>query len=106
MGVPFDHITTVDQDLSKTAVSQLQRKIVWKYLDDVMPQLKGYDILELSVGAPEDAELFGDDGFNILATDVGSETAKVTNTRATTFSMSHDITSKYLDVDAFDETVF
>ncbi len=43
-----------------------------------MVELKGLDILELNCGTGEDAVLFSEKGFNIVATDVSEEMLKVT----------------------------
>jgi ubiquinone/menaquinone biosynthesis C-methylase UbiE len=107
VAVPFDHIaSTYDSIFSKSAIGQLQRKRVWRYLEKVMPQLKGFEILELNCGTGEDAVLFGERGFNIVATDISSEMLKLTNKKAEQFSMQNSISSHYLDLESFDETLF
>jgi ubiquinone/menaquinone biosynthesis C-methylase UbiE len=107
MGFPFDHIApTYNSVFTKTVIGQLQRKIVWRYLENIMPQLRGYEMLELNSGTNEDAELFGEYGSNMLATDVGTEMFKLTARKSEQYSMQHNISSHYIDVDAFDETVF
>jgi ubiquinone/menaquinone biosynthesis C-methylase UbiE len=107
MGVPFDHIApTYDSVFTNTAIGQLQRKSVWSHIEKIIPQLTGFEMLELNCGTGEDALLFGERGFNILATDISHEMLKVTNKKAAQFSMQHKISSHYLDLDAFDETVF
>lgn len=107
MGVPFDHISsTYDSLFTESAIGQLQRKAVWSYLEKVMPDLKGFEMLELNCGTGEDAMLFGEHGFNIMATDISSEMLKVTTLKARQFSMQHRISSHYLDLESFDETIF
>jgi ubiquinone/menaquinone biosynthesis C-methylase UbiE len=107
MAAPFDHIATVQNSLfMKSAIGQMQRKRVWKYIEKVIPQLNGFEMLELNCGTGEDAELFGEKGFNIVATDISSEMLKVTNKRAEQVSMQHRISSHYLDLESFDETLF
>lgn len=106
MAVPFDHIATHDSLFAKSAVGQLQRKQVWQYLEKITPQLNGLEILELNLGAGEDAALFSEKDFNLVATDVSEEMLKITIQKANQFSMQTKISSQYLDLDSFDETVF
>ena len=107
MGVPFDHMaTSYDAVFTNSAIGQLQRSQVWRYIESIMPQLNGFDMLELNCGTGEDAVLFSDRGFNIIATDISEEMLKVTQQRVQQYSMQHRISSQYLDLDSFDETSF
>ena len=107
MSAPFDHIApSYDSVFSRSAIGQLQRKQVWNYLEKIMPQLQGLDILELNCGTGEDAMLFGERGFNIIATDISGEMLKVTQQKIEQYSMQHRVSSRYLDLDNFNESVF
>jgi ubiquinone/menaquinone biosynthesis C-methylase UbiE len=106
MAVPFDHIATHDSFFTKSAIGQLQRKLVWQYLEKITPQLNGLEILELNPGAGDDAVLFSEKDFNLVATDVSEEMLKITIQKANQFSMQTKISSQYLDLDSFDETMF
>jgi ubiquinone/menaquinone biosynthesis C-methylase UbiE len=107
VGKPFDHIATnYDSLFTKSAIGQLQRAHVWSYIEKVIPNLNGFDMLELNCGTGEDAVLFGDRGFSIVATDISEEMLKVTQQKVRQFSMQHRISSQYLDLDSFDETSF
>lgn len=107
MAVPFDHIaTSYDSHFTRSIIGQLQRKQVWNYLEKITPQLNGLEILELNCGTGEDAILFSEKGFNIVATDVSEEMLKITAQKANQYSMQNKITSHYLDLDSVDETVF
>ena len=107
MAAPFDHIaSTYDSVFTQSAIGQLQRKQVWQYLEQITPELQGLEILELNCGTGEDAVLFSEKGFNIVATDVSEEMLKVTQQKAHQFSMQNKISSHYLDLDSFDETLF
>lgn len=107
MAVPFDHIaSTYDSVFSRSAIGQLQRKRVWKYVETIIPDLKGYEMLELNCGTGDDADLFGERGFNMVATDIGEEMLKVTRKKAEQFSMHSSISSHYIDLDSFNETLF
>ena len=107
MGMPFDHIASpYDSLFTRSAIGQLQRKGVWKYVETILPELKGFEMLELNCGSGEDAVLFGEGGFNIVATDITEEMVKVTQKKAEQFSMQNKISSHYLDLDTFNETLF
>jgi ubiquinone/menaquinone biosynthesis C-methylase UbiE len=107
MAVPFDHIaSTYDSTFTKSAIGQLQRKRVWSYVESVIPALRGFEMLELNCGTGEDAILFGERGFNIVATDISGEMLRVTQKKAEQFSMQHRISSHYLDLESFNETLF
>lgn len=107
MGAPFDHIATnYDAVFTNSAIGQLQRAQVWKYVEKITPELNGFDMLELNCGTGEDAVLFSDRGFNIVATDISEEMLKVTQQKVRQFSMQHRISSQYLDLESFSETSF
>jgi SAM-dependent methyltransferase len=107
MAVPFDHIASpYNKAFASSAIGQLQRKSVWDYVEKVMPDLKGFEMLELNCGQNEEAELFGDKGYNIIATDIGIETDNVTSKKNEQFSMHSRISSHYLDLDHLDDIVF
>jgi cyclopropane fatty-acyl-phospholipid synthase-like methyltransferase len=72
----------------------------------VIGELKGFEMLELNCGVGEDAVLFGEGGFNIVATDISEEMLKVTQQKAEQYSMQNKISSHYLDLDTFNETLF
>jgi ubiquinone/menaquinone biosynthesis C-methylase UbiE len=107
VGKPFDHIArSYDSLFTNSAIGQLQRAHVWGYIEKIIPELNGFDMLELNCGTGEDAMLFGDRGFSIVATDISEEMLKVTQQKVRQFSMQHRISSQYLDLDSFDETFF
>lgn len=107
MGMPFDYIASkYDSVFTRSAIGQLQRKRVWRYIESVIPQLQGIEMLELNCGTGEDALLFGEGGFNIVATDISEEMLKITHKTAEQFSMHNKISSHYLDLDSFNETLF
>lgn len=107
MGVPFDHIAQqYDSAFTRSRIGQLQRKHVWSYLEKITPELSGLEILELNCGTGEDAMMFGEKGFNIIATDVSEEMLKITQQKIQQYSLQSRITSHYLDLDTFDETSF
>jgi cyclopropane fatty-acyl-phospholipid synthase-like methyltransferase len=107
MAVPFDHISlTYDSVFTRSAIGQLQRKHVWNYIEKIFPELDGLEMLELNAGYGEDAIMFSERGFNLIATDVSAETFKVTEQKAEKFSMRGKVTSQYLDLDSFNEMLF
>lgn len=105
--MPFDYIASpYDSLFSRSAIGLLQRKTVWKYIEDILPELKGFEMLELNCGSGEDAVLFGERGFNLVATDITEETIKLTEKKAEQYSMQNKISSHYVDLDSFNETLF
>lgn len=107
MAVPFDHITSPYNSMfSRSAISQLQRKTVWKYIEQTIPQLSGFEMLELNYGSGDDADLFSERGLNMVATDIGAEMLKVTDKKTAQFSMQHGISSHYIDLDNLNENLF
>lgn len=107
MGTPFDHIASAyDADFSRSAIGQWQRRQVWQYIESIIPQLRGMEMLELNCGTGEDAMMFSEKGFNIVATDVSEEMLKITRQKAQQYSMQSRISSHYLDLESFDETMF
>ena len=107
MAVPFDHLAlTLDSVFSRSAIGQLQRKHVWTYIESIIPQLHGLEMLELDAGTGEDAMMFSDKGFNLIATDVSAETYRLTEQKAEKFSLRGKITQQYLDLNTFNELLF
>lgn len=107
MGMPFDHISsTYDSLFTHSPIGLLQRKRVWRYIENILPDLKGYELLELNCGTGDDAVLFGEGGLNIVATDISEEMLKVTEKKAEQFSMQSKISSHYLDLETFNEGLF
>lgn len=107
MATPFDHLAdNHDSIFTKSVIAQLQRRRVWHYVESIVPDLRGLEVLELNAGTGEDAAIFGHEGFNIMATDVSIEMLKASTRRVSQFSMQHHISSRYLDLDSFDEAVF
>lgn len=106
MAVPFDHIAApYETVISRSAIGQLQRKQVWAYLQKVIPNLDGLEMLELNWGAEEDALMFSDNGYNIIATDISTETSKVTQQKTHPFSVHKKFGTQYLDLDSVDESL-
>ncbi|HEY0654970.1 MAG TPA: class I SAM-dependent methyltransferase [Chryseosolibacter sp.] len=107
MALPFDHIASPYNSMhSRSAIGQLQRKKVWGYVETIIPELKGFEMLELNQGTGEDANLFSEHGFNLIATDIGAEMMKITERRSGQFSLQHTISSHYIDLETFNETLF
>lgn len=107
MAAPFDHITpSFDSLFTKSAIGQLQRKHVWRYIEKIVPELNGFEMLEINCGSGEDANLFSEAGFNLVATDIGQEMLKVTDKKVEQFSMQQNISSQYLDLDSLNQTLF
>ena len=107
MAAPFDHIApTYDSLFTQSVIGQLQRKQVWKYVQGVIDQLDGYEMLELNYGTGEDLQLFGETGFNLVATDLGGEVRKISEKTAAQLTLQHRVCSQYIDLGSFNETLF
>ncbi len=107
MAMPFDHIaSTYDSLYTYSPIGLLQRKSVWRYIEDVLPELKGFEMLELNCGSGDDAVLFEEGGLNIVATDISQEMLKVTEKKAEQYSMQNKISSHFLDLESFNENLF
>jgi len=107
MAAPFDHIASSYESIfSRSASSKLQRRQVWSYIERVFPELYGLEMLELNCGSGEEALMFSDKGYNIIATDVSSEMEKVTQQKVEKYSWKNQISPQYLDLDSFDESLF
>ena len=107
MALPFDHIANpYSSRFSRSTIGLLQRKKVWGYVETIIPELKGFEMLELNHGRGEDATLFSEPGFNMIATDIGAELMKVTENKPTQFSMQHTISSHYVDLETLNESLF
>lgn len=107
MAAPFDHIASSYESIfSRSASSKLQRRQVWNYLEKVFPELYGLEMLELNCGSGEEALMFTDKGYNIVATDLSSEMQKVTQEKVGNYSWNNRISPQYLDLDSFDESLF
>lgn len=107
MKAPFDSVArTYDSHFTQSNIGQLQRQVVWRYIEKITPELKGLEILELNCGTGEDAVLFGSRGFNIIATDVSQEMLRITDQKIQQHSLQHCISSRYLDLDNFEENLF
>ena len=108
MAAPFDHIAPASYDslFTHSRIGQIQRQEVWKYVQKVISELDGYEMLELNYGSGEDLTLFGEMGFNLVATDLSGEVKKITEKKAAQVSMQHHISSQYIDLESFNETLF
>ncbi len=106
MAAPFDHIANSSSAKAHGVFGVIQRKTVWNYMNRIIPQLKGFDMLELNCNYGEDLDLFGERGFNLVATDIGAEMAKITEKRTAQVSMPHGISSHYVDLDSLNENLF
>ncbi len=108
MGIPFEHIASpYDSIYAYSPISLLQRKHVWLYIQTILPQLRGFEMLELNCSASEDAVLFADGELNIMATDISSETLRVTEKKAEHISIQSGISSHhFLDLESLNENLF
>ncbi len=71
---PFDELAeTYDDDFTSSAIGQLQRKRVWKYLLPLVNETgRPLNILEINCGTGADAMRLASMGHNIIATDASN----------------------------------
>lgn len=83
MAAPFDHIASNYNSLfAPSAIGQLQRKFVWNYMESVIPDLKGFEMLELTRADSEDTSCIEEGEFRMSATDISEETLKFMQKRS------------------------
>lgn len=83
MAAPFDHIaSTHDSLFTPSAIGQLQRKFVWKYVESVVPDLTGFEMLELTRSDTDDTSCFEGAEFRMTATDITEEMLKMTQKKS------------------------
>ena len=68
---------TYDNDFTHTNIGKLLRKRVWNYLETIIEPGSKLDILELNCGTGVDAIWLGQNGHNVMATDLSSEMIKI-----------------------------
>ena len=73
---------TYDEDFTNTLTGRLQRKLVWKYLDEKILNRGVLNILELNCGTGEDAIRLVEMGHRVTATDISSEMLKQAQNKA------------------------
>lgn len=73
---------TYDSSFTYSSIGRLQRTQVWKYLDQVLPELKGNEILEINCGTGEDAIHLGSKGCHVLATDSSTQMLEIAKSKA------------------------
>ena len=79
---PFDKVANLyDTTFTNTLVGRAQRDIVWRYLEQQLPQ-KPVKILELNCGTGEDAVWLSKHGHHVTATDVSAKMIDVTREKA------------------------
>lgn len=93
MAAPFDHTASSHHSLfTPSAIGQLQRKFVWNYIEAIVPELQGYEMLELTRSETEDISTFGEGEFRMTATDISEEMLKVTQKRSEPMLMKQHVT--------------
>lgn len=74
MVTPFDLAAmTYDEDFTHSQIGKLQRNQVWQYLQSIVLELSGKRIFEINCGTGEDALIFAQQGFSVVATDLSAQ---------------------------------
>ncbi len=87
-----------DLSFTYSPIGQLQRTQVWDYLEKVLPELHGIEILELNCGTGEDAVHLSNKGYQILATDISKNMLEVAKTKASKADGGKNISFQSLDL--------
>jgi len=107
MTVPFDILAQeYDQTFTQSAIGKIQRNQVWSYLDKILPELTGREILELTCGTGEDAIQFAQRGFNVLATDSSKQMLQVAENKIRRHSLASTIRTQLIDLETLNEINF
>lgn len=85
MVAAFDHIAqNYDTSFTYTAVGMAQRKIVWDYLEKILPNEKSLHILELNCGTGEDAIWLAQYNVQLTATDISEKMIAIATEKVAT----------------------
>src|SRR5690606_5463910 len=104
MAAPFDHIASPYHSLfTPSAIGQLQRKFAWKYIESVIPDLPGFEMLELNRSETEDISAFEDGEFRMVATDISEEMLKATQKKSEPMLMKQRVSAHAFHGDRFEE---
>lgn len=99
MSVPFDGVAIrYDEAFTHTQAGQMQRHIVWRYFDSILPALHGREVLELNCGTGEDALYLASKGCKVLATDASSQMLYVARNKIHSSAFAHRIVTRQLDL--------
>lgn len=110
MNSHFDgEAASYDSSFTHSSIGRLQRTQVWNYLDQVLPELTGNEILELNCGTGEDAIYLGKKGYRVLATDISTRMLEVAKSKASIEKGGDNVSFHQLDltrVDGLNEKKF
>lgn len=97
MQTSFDHIAhDYDKSFTQSKTGQLQRKMVWQYLDAHLSDTKILDVLEMNCGTGEDAIYLAQKGHRLLATDISSSMVEVAKTKVKKHSLAEQVSLQTL----------
>lgn len=95
----FDHIAHhYDHEFSWSQIGMLQRKIVWRFLEEKISVDYTMNVLELNCGTGEDAVWLASQNQKILATDLSKEMIKIARQKALMQKLENRIRFKVMTI--------
>lgn len=95
----FDNAAqTYDETFTHSSIGKSQRRQVYKYLENIIPQGKLLQILELNCGTGEDAVYFAKQGHIVTATDISKAMIKEAEKKATHEGLNEKIQFLVADI--------
>jgi len=89
---------TYDQDFTDTPIGQIQRGVVYSYLDKVFKEQSEVEILELNCGTGTDAIWFAARGYKVLATDISGEMLGIAQKKVSEAGFGETVRLRTLDM--------
>jgi SAM-dependent methyltransferase len=100
----FDQLAfQYDQTFTYSRVGSLHRQRVWAYLDVILGQLGGRQVLELNCGTGEDAALLSRKGFSVVATDSSPAMLQMTREKLHRLAMTDRVRVERLDMNSIED---
>lgn len=93
---------TYDDDFTRSSIGQMQRNLVWKYLNGLLIAQEPIKILELNCGTGEDAIRLAKNGNTVIATDISEGMLNIARSKA----KSSNVHFQKLDINRIDKYTF
>ncbi len=96
----FDDIAgDYDEQFTHTSIGQLQRQLVYRYLEPFIQKNNIQNVLELNCGTGEDALWLTKQGCRVLATDISSEMIRMTQQKVKQENKENFIQTKTISIE-------
>jgi len=97
--------TTYDEVFTNSHIGILQRRLVYKYLEQTLPKNTALTILEINCGTGQDAIWLSNQGHNIIATDISPEMISVAKNKQPENTIN-TLEFRQLDINNLGQTSF